>query len=317
MFRHAWSALLLTTALPGSCLSKETSNHIFISTIPRSRFCAVVPAQKQVQSQLLVTIQGSLLTVLSSSQPRPGLLLSSTNPLVLKNCQKSWPHILRLDRPTTTATNPIRSNSLPNPTPAGANTLSPISATTSPAISPLIGRRKEVFGDSHSSRAPSRSSSVASTNRLRPSGNDQADTWSGASSTRSSSPISFMSSSTSTGSPRPPPPSFVGTTPSKKTALASANGSESWWGLKSERKRHLKKDDAVFKLIEKRFREGDCELLHSAGKSHSGLRLTSRPFALDVGCDEVIYKHFASLTEKLLAPMSRYLLTTNTSASPS
>lgn len=40
-----------------------------------------------------------------------------------------------------------------------------------------------------------------------------------------------------------------------------------------------------------------------------------RLVSTDLGCDEAIYKHFASLTEKLLSPISRYLLTATSSPS--
>ncbi|GAA5905596.1 uncharacterized protein JCM6883_005382 [Sporobolomyces salmoneus] len=223
------------------------------------------------------------------SKPKLGLLLAATNPLVLKNCQKTWPHILRLDRSTTPTA--MLSDLL-----FGSSTLSPVSASPKPAISPSIDRRKEFFGE-NTAKSASRSSSVASINRVKAKegGHGGFDSRSSTSSTRSSSPASLAPAATSTSSARLPIPS---TSPPKKSTIGTAGGSgsasESWWGLKSERKRHLKKDDQVCALIEQKFKEGDY-----------------------LGCDEVIYKHFASLTEKLLSPISRYLLTTSPTSSPS
>lgn len=31
-----------------------------------------------------------------------------------------------------------------------------------------------------------------------------------------------------------------------------------WWGLKSERKRHVKKDEEIWKEVEKKWDQGDC-----------------------------------------------------------
>ncbi|BGO94502.1 hypothetical protein NBRC10512_000305 [Rhodotorula toruloides] len=55
------------------------------------------------------------------------------------------------------------------------------------------------------------------------------------------------------------------------------------FGLKSERKRHVKKDDKVLKEIEDAWARGDY-----------------------AACDAVIYRYFASLTEQFLAPLNRY-----------
>ncbi|GAA5997340.1 hypothetical protein JCM5350_004135, partial [Sporobolomyces pararoseus] len=231
------------------------------------------------------------------SKPPPGLLLSSTNPLVLKNCQKTWAHILRLDRPSSSnqfLSPPTRSNSLPPPGTSNS-TLSvgsgTNSRTTSPAISPLIGRRKGVFDEPIVESSSSRSSSR---NRMVSNGSVVGDNWSNYSSSgsRSSSPVSFLSNN----SPKPNP-SFLSTSPTKKPSSISngtsnARERDSWWGLKSERKRHIKKDDQVAKLIETKFKEGDY-----------------------LGCDEAIYRYFASLTEKLLSPVTRYLLTAHNPSS--
>lgn len=179
-----------------------------------------------------------------------------------------------------------RSNSLPPPITTSSANLSPnysvsnngggTSRTTSPAISPLLNRRKGVFDEplttSNGSNSRLSTSSSRSSSRSRTiSGNGQGvDAWSSHSSSngsRSSSPVSFISNSTATtsnNSPRPSPAFNSGTSPTKKSSLSTTNGGKeggigSWWGLKSERKRHLKKDEEVFKLIERKFKEGNCE----------------------------------------------------------
>ncbi|GAA6027016.1 hypothetical protein JCM8202_004625, partial [Rhodotorula sphaerocarpa] len=67
------------------------------------------------------------------------------------------------------------------------------------------------------------------------------------------------------------------------SAAAAALGEKSAFGLKTGRKRHVKKDEAVRKEIEALWLAGDY-----------------------AGCDAAIYRYFASLTEQFLAPLNRY-----------
>lgn len=178
-------------------------------------------------------------------QPPRGLLVASTNPLVLKNCQKSWPHILRLDRTRS---------------PSPSSTLSPRSPTSSPAISPLIGRTKGLMLQDEDRRATrrsttsSRSSSLASSSRRTfdaPASNYSASVaGSSLYSSRSSSPVAEL---------RPQPQATTAVAGSKNGMSENGNGGGGWWGLKSERKRHVKKDEPVWKLVEQKWRAGDCE----------------------------------------------------------
>ncbi|GAA5883187.1 hypothetical protein JCM1840_005037, partial [Sporobolomyces johnsonii] len=131
-----------------------------------------------------------------NAKPPPGLLLASTNPLVLSTC-KHWPHVLRLDRP------------------------SPALSSLSPSAS------------LHPPKPKPRTASASSTNG---------------------------------------PPS-----------VGAGFGAGEAFGLKSERKRHVKKDEAVRKDIEGRWARGDY-----------------------LGCDAAIYQHFSSLTERFLGPLNRY-----------
>ncbi|SCV73310.1 BQ2448_7236 [Microbotryum intermedium] len=62
-------------------------------------------------------------------------------------------------------------------------------------------------------------------------------------------------------------------------------------GLTSTRKRHVKKDPVVAKLVETAFKNGDY-----------------------VTCDALIFKHLAALTESFIAPLNRYFASTSTSA---
>ncbi|GJN93678.1 hypothetical protein Rhopal_006735-T1 [Rhodotorula paludigena] len=64
---------------------------------------------------------------------------------------------------------------------------------------------------------------------------------------------------------------------------AAAAGAGRDFGLKSERKRHVKKDEAAQREIEDAWRRGDY-----------------------LACDAAIYRHFAALTERFLAPLNRY-----------
>ncbi|GAA6003056.1 uncharacterized protein JCM10292_000315 [Rhodotorula paludigena] len=64
---------------------------------------------------------------------------------------------------------------------------------------------------------------------------------------------------------------------------AAAAGAGRDFGLRSERKRHVKKDEAAQREIEDAWRRGDY-----------------------LACDAAIYRHFAALTERFLAPLNRY-----------
>ncbi|GAA6023546.1 hypothetical protein JCM10207_005712 [Rhodosporidiobolus poonsookiae] len=119
-------------------------------------------------------------------KPPPGVLLASTNPLVLKNC-RSWPHVLRLDR-----------------------------------------------------AAPSASS--ASTSSSGAGGGGLGGAGAGA-----------------------------------------GGAAEKDFGLRSTRKRHVKKDEAVRREVEAAWARGDY-----------------------LACDAHLYRHLASLTERFLAPLNRY-----------
>ncbi|GAA5954973.1 hypothetical protein JCM21900_005952 [Sporobolomyces salmonicolor] len=131
-----------------------------------------------------------------NSKPPPGLLLASTNPLVLSTC-KHWPHVLRLDRPS-----------------AALSSL-PLSAS------------------------------------LRP--------------------------------PKPKPRTASASSTTGPPTGGAGFGAGEAFGLKSERKRHVKKDEAVRKEIESRWVRGDY-----------------------LGCDAAIYQHFSGLTERFLGPLNRY-----------
>ncbi|GAA5877787.1 hypothetical protein JCM16303_000237 [Sporobolomyces ruberrimus] len=258
------------------------------------------------------------------SKPPPGLLLSSTNPLVLQNCSKTWPHLLRIDRTHSSTSTP----SLPSSSAYASqqSTLSPLSANsssssststtkTSPTtngISPLIGRRKGIFEDSLSARgspgrasstngsiSSSRSSSLASTNRQSLQHNDVWSNEGGDNGgSRSSSPRPGVGGGIGGGLGL----GFKGSSKSTTNGTGGVNGGSvvekgtngDGWGLKSERKRHVKKDEDVWKLVQQKWVQRDY-----------------------IGCDEVIYRHFASLTEKLLSPLSRYLLTASSTPSSS
>lgn len=130
-------------------------------------------------------------------QPPPGLLLSSTNPLVLRNASK-WPHVLNLSRSTT-------SSSSLSPSSAGASSSSthPSSASSSPALSV--------------------SCLPAQANSLR--ANSGAVGGQGG--------------------------ALGGGAGGKKD-----DGKE--FGLRSERKRHLRKDREVERRVEEAWGKGDC-----------------------------------------------------------
>ncbi|GAA5865062.1 hypothetical protein JCM8547_007700 [Rhodosporidiobolus lusitaniae] len=110
---------------------------------------------------------------------------------------------------------------------------------------------------------------------------------------RASSPQS--SSSASSSSLRPPPhaksgalgrSASVGARPGSTSAggggLGGDNGGKEF-GLKSQRKRHVKKDEEVGRRVEEAWGRGEY-----------------------LACDLLLYQHFASLTERFLAPLNRY-----------
>ncbi|BGP26991.1 DUF1630 family protein [Rhodotorula toruloides] len=82
-----------------------------------------------------------------------------------------------------------------------------------------------------------------------------------------------------------PNPTGLPVKPRRAGSLDVAAGDEKGreFGLKSERKRHVKKDERVMKEIEDAWNRGDY-----------------------AACDAVIYRYFASLTEQFLAPLNRY-----------
>ncbi|BGP34668.1 hypothetical protein JCM10296v2_006490 [Rhodotorula toruloides] len=93
------------------------------------------------------------------------------------------------------------------------------------------------------------------------------------------------SPSLSSSSASSPNPASSPAKPRRAGSMDVTTGDEKGkeFGLKSERKRHIKKDDKVSKEIEDAWARGD----HAA-------------------CDAVIYRYFASLTEQFLAPLNRY-----------
>lgn len=183
------------------------------------------------------------------AKPEQGLLLASTNPLLLTTC-KHWPHILRLDR------------AVPSLIPASPTTLS----------SPVL--------NTSSSRNGAPSSSSSSSAALRTSGSlfRSSSTHQQQQQQQQQQP----QRSASTGS------RFVG--PARRQGSDGGGGAHidiqvmnKSFGLKTTRKRHVKKDEAVKKEIETLWQRGD----YSA-------------------CDSAIYRYFASLTEQFLAPLNRY-----------
>ncbi|KPV73812.1 uncharacterized protein RHOBADRAFT_45103 [Rhodotorula graminis WP1] len=66
-------------------------------------------------------------------------------------------------------------------------------------------------------------------------------------------------------------------------STGGGGGAGKEFGLRTTSKRHVKKDEAVEKEIAELWRRGDY-----------------------LACDAVIYRHFAALTERFLAPLSRY-----------
>ncbi|GAA5974307.1 hypothetical protein JCM11641_006725 [Rhodosporidiobolus odoratus] len=69
----------------------------------------------------------------------------------------------------------------------------------------------------------------------------------------------------------------------RKPPDAQAGGGEKAFGLRSERKRHVRKDEKVARGVEEAWMRGDY-----------------------AACDLLLYQHFASLTERFLAPLNRY-----------
>ncbi|GAA5939766.1 uncharacterized protein JCM15063_005280 [Sporobolomyces koalae] len=173
-----------------------------------------------------------------NSKPPRGTLIASTNPLVLKNCSKTWPHLLRIDR------------------------------TKPPSLAP----RQDPFA--HQLRIPSVRNQNSKTS-------DAAST-----SSRSSSVGSRTTNGSISGRKTPQ-------SSNRSASPATTDDGRDGSGFKSERKRHVKKDEEVWALIEQKWRTND-----------------------HVGCDELIFRHFASLTEKLLSPISRYLLTCSSATPP-
>ncbi|TNY18020.1 hypothetical protein DMC30DRAFT_419235, partial [Rhodotorula diobovata] len=173
------------------------------------------------------------------NKPPQGLVVASTNPLLLSTC-RHWPHVLRLDR-ATPAPAPAPAPP-PAPTAAAAAASSP--ATSAPAF-----------------RNPS----------------------------RSASPALSASSATTTASAAPRPPrrsgsvSLASADDGRGGAAGGGGGAGKEFGLRSAGKRHVRKDEAVEREIEDAWRRGDY-----------------------LGCDAVIYRHFAALTERFLAPLNRY-----------
>ncbi|POY76233.1 hypothetical protein BMF94_0428 [Rhodotorula taiwanensis] len=175
-------------------------------------------------------------------KPPPGLLIASTNPLLLTTC-KHWPHILRLDRP------------------ASASALA-----GSPSQSPRF---------QHPQQPPNRSPSLS----IPLSGSGPGPGSAGSSRHASPSPTGFRTPqrSSSTGS------RFGAGERTAGPVGAGGAVVNKEFGLKSTRKRHVKKDDVVKKEIEALWLAGDY-----------------------AGCDSAIYRYFASLTEQFLAPLNRY-----------
>ncbi|GAA6050976.1 hypothetical protein JCM3770_005351 [Rhodotorula araucariae] len=145
--------------------------------------------------------------------PPPGLLIASTNPLLLSTC-KHWPHILRLDRAAA-------------PSPA----LPPLSVPSVPPLVPTDAAAGAAVGSPAS--------------RPGAAGPDDAGAAGG-------------------------------------NAGASAGAGKDF-GLRSARKRHVKKDEAAEREIVDAWRRGDY-----------------------LACDAAIYRHFATLTERFIAPLNRY-----------
>lgn len=153
---------------------------------------------------------------------------------MLKNCSKTYPHILRLDRSSSSSSTPL----------------------ASPAISPMIGRPSSEYPPS-SQASSSRSSSLASTSRQTLGIDTNVNGFGGS---RSSSPISSIRSNRS---PKLNPNFTATTTTSKVSSNGKSTAGGEWWGLKSDRKRHVKKDEEVWKEVEKKWDQGDCESPHS------------------------------------------------------
>ncbi|TKA50564.1 hypothetical protein B0A53_06055 [Rhodotorula sp. CCFEE 5036] len=180
-----------------------------------------------------------------TKQPEQGLLIASTNPLLLTTC-KHWPHILRLDRTVP---------SLP-PSSSSPTTLSSLAA---PARSPLNG-------------VPS-SAARTSGSLFRSSSTHQQQQ-------QQQQQQQHPQRSASTGSRFAGVARRQGSDGATHTDIPLMNKN---FGLKTTRKRHVKKDEAVKKEIETLWQRGDY-----------------------TACDSAIYRYFASLTEQFLAPLNRY-----------
>ncbi|GAA5989022.1 hypothetical protein JCM10908_006273 [Rhodotorula pacifica] len=176
-------------------------------------------------------------------KPQQGLLIASTNPLLLTTC-KHWPHILRLDRfvaPTPSAApSPTTPSSAANSHSRSASRSPSVPVPASPAAAGSFFLRTATAGT-----APQRSASTGSR---------------------------FAESRAAKG--------INNGTGDAQQQQASINKS---FGLKTNRRRHVKKDEAIRKEIEALWQRGE----YSA-------------------CDAAIYRYFASLTEQFLAPLNRY-----------
>lgn len=142
----------------------------------------------------------------------------------------------------------------------------------------MIGRRKGIFEDSLSARgspgrasstngsiSSSRSSSLASTNRQSLQHNDVWSNEGGDNGgSRSSSPRPGVGGGIGGGLGL----GFKGSSKSTTNGTGGVNGGSvvekgtngDGWGLKSERKRHVKKDEDVWKLVQQKWVQRDCKV---------------------------------------------------------
>ncbi|BGP19314.1 hypothetical protein JCM10213v2_007403 [Rhodosporidiobolus nylandii] len=78
-------------------------------------------------------------------------------------------------------------------------------------------------------------------------------------------------------------PNSTSTSSLSRSGSIRATDESKEFGLMSERKRHVKKDEKTAKAVEEAWARGDYQT-----------------------CDLLLYQHFASLTERFLAPLNRY-----------
>lgn len=80
-------------------------------------------------------------------------------------------------------------------------------------------------------------------------------------------------------------------------------------GLYSERKRTIKRDDEVLRLVQDRVRAGDC-------KPSSSMCFDLTDSLAVLQADAILIRHFSHLSQSLLVPLNRYFATLHPHAKP-